>query len=341
MNYSPKKKRYTNGMIYSYCGKSGLMLPKISLGLWHNFGLVDSFEKSKDIIHCAFNHGITHFDLANNYGPPPGSAEENFGKIFKNDLSAYRDEIIISTKAGHVMWNGPYGDGSSRKNLISSLNQSLKRLQLDYVDIFYSHRYDGITPIEETMQALIDIVKSGKALYVGISKYPPHLAEKSYKILESQGVHCLIHQDRYNLFSREVRNGILETTERNGVGFSAFSPLAQGLLTDRYLNGIPEDSRVAKNGFLKKEQVTPEKIAIIRQLNNIALSRGESLAQMALSWLISDKRVTTVIVGASSVNQLINNIGTLNSPKLSEEDLYSILAIVEKTKIKLPNETIH
>jgi len=330
MNYTPNESRYTNGMDYSYCGKSGLMLPKISLGLWHNFGHVDDFEKSKEVIHCAFDRGITHFDLANNYGPPPGSAEENFGKIFKSSLSSYRDEIIISTKAGHLMWDGPYGDGSSRKNLMASLNQSLKRLQLDYVDIFYSHRYDGITPIEETMQALIDIVKSGKALYVGISKYPPHLAEKAYKILEAQGVHCLIHQDRYSLFSREVEDGTLETANRNGVGFCAFSPLAQGLLTDRYLNGIPADSRVARNGFLKKEQVTTEKIEIIQQLNNIALERGESLAQMALSWLISDKRVTTVIVGASSVTQLINNLGTLNSPELNKEDLMSIRTIVEK-----------
>lgn len=336
MAYTPNETRYSNGMIYTYCGKSGLMLPKISLGLWHNFGHVDNFDKSKDVIHCAFDRGITHFDLANNYGPPPGSAEENFGKIFKNSLSAYRDEIIVSTKAGHDMWAGPYGDGSSRKNLIASLNQSLKRLQLDYVDIFYSHRYDGITPIEETMQALIDIVKSGKALYVGISKYPPHLAEKAYKILEAQGVHCLIHQDRYSLLSREVEDGTLETADRNGVGFSAFSPLAQGLLTDRYINGIPADSRVARNGFLKKEQVTAEKIEVIKKLNKIALDRGESLAQMALSWLINDKRVTTVIVGASSVNQLVNNLGTLDSPKLSEEDQKNIRSIVEKLSSDMP-----
>ena len=234
------------------------------------------------------------------------------------------------------MWDGPYGDGSSRKNLISSLNQSLKRLQLDYVDIFYSHRYDGITPIEETMQALIDIVKSGKALYVGISKYPPHLAEKAYKLLEAQGVHCLIHQDRYNMFSREVENGTLKTADRNGVGFSAFSPLAQGMLTDRYLNGIPTDSRVARNGFLKKEQITPEVIRIIQLLNKIALERGESLAQMALSWILSDKRVTTVIVGASSVKQLMNNLGTLDSPSLSEEDLTSIRAIIEGYSSSMP-----
>jgi len=336
MTYTPDDSRYSNGMKYSFCGKSGLKLPQISLGLWHNFGHVDDFEKSKDVIHCAFDKGITHFDLANNYGPPPGSAEENFGKIFKNSLSAYRDEIIISTKAGHLMWDGPYGDGSSRKNLISSLNQSLKRLQLDYVDIFYSHRYDGITPIEETMQALIDIVKSGKALYIGISKYPPHLAEKAYKILEAQGVHCLIHQDRYNMFSREVENGTLEVAHRNGVGFSAFSPLAQGMLTDRYLNGIPVDSRVARNGFLKKEQITPEVIEIIKLLNKIALDRGESLAQMALSWILSDKRVTSVIVGASSVKQLMNNLGTLDSPSLSEEDLKSIRTIIEGYSSSMP-----
>ncbi|HEY5500084.1 MAG TPA: aldo/keto reductase [Bacteroidales bacterium] len=336
MDYTPNESRYTNGMDYSFCGKSGLMLPKISLGLWHNFGHVDDFEKSKEVIHCAFDRGVTHFDLANNYGPPPGSAEENFGKIFKSSLSAYRDEIIISTKAGHLMWDGPYGDGSSRKNLMASLNQSLKRLQLDYVDIFYSHRYDGITPIEETMQALIDIVKSGKALYVGISKYPPHLAQKAYKILESQGVHCLIHQDRYNMFSREVEDGTLETAHRNGVGLSAFSPLAQGLLTNRYLGGIPADSRVARNGFLKKEQVTPEVISIVQQLNDIALGRGETLAQMALSWILSDKRITTVIVGASSVKQLEDNLGTLNSPKLSDEDLITIRSIIEKYKANTP-----
>jgi Predicted oxidoreductases (related to aryl-alcohol dehydrogenases) len=336
MAYTPEEKRYTNGMSYSYCGKSGLMLPKISLGLWHNFGHVDDFQKSKDVIHFAFDHGVTHFDLANNYGPPAGSAEENFGSIFKSDLAAHRDEIIVSTKAGHEMWAGPYGDGSSRKNLIASLNQSLKRLQMDYVDIFYSHRYDGITPIEETIQTLIDIVKSGKALYAGISKYPPHLAEKAYKMMEAQGVHCLIHQDRYNLFSREVEEGTLETAERNGVGFSAFSPLAQGMLTDRYLNGIPEDSRVARNGFLKKEQITAEKLEIIKQLNMIALDRGESLAQMALSWVVSDKRVTTVIVGASSVNQLAGSLGTLDSPKLSETDLKLVREIVEKDQSNMP-----
>lgn len=328
MTYIPDDTRYSNGMNYDICGKSGLILPKISLGLWHNFGFIDDYEKCKAIVLCAFDHGITYFDLANNYGPPPGSAEENFGNIFRSSLSAYRDEIIISTKAGHSMWKGPYGDGSSRKNLIASLDQSLKRLQLDYVDIFYSHRYDGVTPVEETMQALIDIVKSGKALYAGISKYPPHLAEQAYKILETQGVHCLINQDRYNLFFRKVENGVLETADRNGVGFCAFSPLAQGLLTDRYLNGIPVHSRASKNGSLKKEQVTSEIIGVIRQLNEFALERGENLAQLALSWLLKDPRVTTVLVGASSVNQLMNNLGALSSPELSPEDLKRIRSIV-------------
>ncbi|HET9570538.1 MAG TPA: aldo/keto reductase [Bacteroidales bacterium] len=328
MTYSPSSTRYSNGMKYSLCGKSGLLLPKISLGLWHNFGHTDNFENSKSIVEYAFDQGVTHFDLANNYGPPPGSAEENFGKIFRSSLATHRDEIIVSTKAGHLMWNGPYGDGSSRKNLISSLNQSLKRMDLEYVDIFYSHRYDGVTPIEETMQALIDIVKSGKALYAGISKYPPELAEKCYRMLESQGVRCLIYQDRYSMLAREVENGALETAERNGIGFSAFSPLAQGLLTDRYLNGIPSDSRVAKNGFLKKEQVTPERIAIIRELNALSLERGESLAQMALSWLLNDARVTTVIVGASSVQQLKNNLEALQAPAFELDVLAKIREIV-------------
>lgn len=336
MAYTPSTSRYSNGMKYSYCGKSGLMLPKVSLGLWHNFGHTDDFEKSKSILEYAFDQGITHFDLANNYGPPAGSAEENFGTIFHKSLSAHREEIIVSTKAGHLMWDGPYGDGSSRKNLISSLNQSLKRLQLDYVDIFYSHRYDGVTPIEETMQALIDIVKSGKALYAGISKYPPELAEKCYRMLESQGVRCLIYQDRYSMLALEVENGALETAHNNGIGFCAFSPLAQGLLTDRYLNGIPSDSRVAKNGFLKKEQVSPERIAIIHELNDLALKRGETLAQMALSWLLNDARVTTVLVGASSVEQLKNNLEALNAPAFETEVLEKIREIVSRYPANMP-----
>lgn len=330
MAYTPDINRYSNGMKYSYSGKSGLMLPNVSLGLWHNFGHTDDYENSKAIVEFAFDRGITHFDLANNYGPPPGSAEENFGKIFRNSLSAHRGEIIVSTKAGHLMWDGPYGDGSSRKNLISSLNQSLKRMNMEYVDVFYSHRYDGVTPIEETMQALIDIVKSGKALYAGISKYPPELAERCYRILESQGVRCLIYQDRYSMLARGVENGALETANRNGIGFCAFSPLAQGLLTDRYLNGIPADSRVAKNGFLKKEQVTSERVAIIRELNQLALDRGETLAQMSLSWLLNDARVTTVLVGASSVEQLRNNLEALNAPIFETEVLDKIREIVSR-----------
>lgn len=336
MVYTPDKNRYTNGMTYSKCGNSGLLLPKISLGLWHNFGHTDNFENSKSIVEFAFDQGITHFDLANNYGPPPGSAEENFGKIVRSSLAAHRDEMIVSTKAGHLMWDGPYGDGSSRKNLVSSLHQSLKRLGLDYVDVFYSHRYDGVTPIEETMQALIDIVKSGKALYAGISKYPPELAEQCYRMLESQGVRCLIYQDRYSMLARDVEHGALEAAARNGIGFCAFSPLAQGLLTDRYLNGIPSDSRVAKNGFLKKEHVSIERIAIIRELNDLAVERGESLAQMALSWLLNDTRVTTVLVGASSVEQLKNNLEALHAPTFESEVLDKIREIVSRYPTNMP-----
>lgn len=336
MVYTPDKNRYSNRMTYSYCGKSGLLLPKISLGLWHNFGHTDNFENSKSIVEFAFDQGITHFDLANNYGPPPGSAEENFGKIVRSSLAAHRDEMIVSTKAGHLMWDGPYGDGSSRKNLISSLNQSLKRLGMDYVDVFYSHRYDGVTPIEETMQALIDIVKSGKALYAGLSKYPPELAEQCYRVLGSQGVRCLIYQDRYSMLARDVEDGALETAGRNGIGFCAFSPLAQGLLTDRYLNGIPSDSRVAKNGFLKKEHVSIERIAIIRELNDLAVERGESLAQMALSWLLNDARVTTVLVGASSVEQLKNNLEALHAPAFETEVLEKIREIVSRYPANMP-----
>ncbi|MDP4277521.1 MAG: aldo/keto reductase [Bacteroidota bacterium] len=330
MPYQPTSNRYSAGMEYSLCGKSGLKLPKISLGLWHNFGFVDEFKQSESMVHYAFDSGITCFDLANNYGPPPGSAEENFGKILKNSLHAYRDELIVTTKAGHQMWEGPYGDGSSRKSLICSLNQSLKRLQLDYVDIFYSHRYDGITPIEETMQALSDIVRSGKALYVGLSKYPPALAAKGYQLLAAQGTPCLIQQDRYNLLSRKVEHGVLETARLHGVGFCAFSPLAQGLLSDRYLNGIPEASRMAKNGFLKKETLTAELLGALVQLNNVAAERGESLAQMALSWILHDERVTTVIMGASSIDQLADNLGALKAPGFTDEELSNIRTIVER-----------
>lgn len=333
MNYMPDKTRYSKNMKYVRCGKSGLLLPRIALGLWHNFGDVDDYGKCKSMIEFAFDNGITYFDLANNYGPPPGSAEINFGKILKESLSPYREEMIIATKAGHLMWDGPYGDGSSRKNLMTSIDQSLKRMQLDYVDIFYSHRYDGFTPLEETIQTLTDIVKSGKALYAGLSKYPPELAEKAYNMLVAQGTPCLIQQDRYNMFSRKVENGVLETAKRNGVGFCAFSPLAQGLLTDRYLKGIPADSRVARNGFLKKEQITPEVYKAICQLNDTARQRGETLAQMALSWVLHDERVTTVIVGSSSVGQLSDNLGTLNAPGFSDDELSQIRSIAETVSI--------
>lgn len=271
MDYTPSETRYSGKMEYKYCGNSGLLLPRISLGLWHNFGDVDDFEVATDMIKHAFDQGITHFDLANNYGPSPGSAESNFGKILKRNFLGYRDEMIISSKAGHEMWAGPYGDGSSRKNLMASIDQSLKRTGLDYFDIFYSHRYDGVTPVEETMQALIDIVRQGKALYVGISKYPVEKARLSYHLLKEAGVPCLINQDRYSMFTREVEEGTLQLAQEAGCGFIAFSPLAQGLLTNKYLHGIPEDSRAARStGFLKREQVTAEKVALIRLLNELA-----------------------------------------------------------------------
>ncbi|MDR1023631.1 MAG: aldo/keto reductase [Prevotellaceae bacterium] len=309
-------------MTYTYCGKSGVQLPRISLGLWHNFGDVDSFDAAESIVKYAFENGITHFDLANNYGPPAGSAEVNFGKMLKTTLAGHRDELVISTKAGHLMWPGPYGDGGSRKSLMSSLNQSLKRMGLEYVDIFYSHRYDPSTPIEETMQALIDAVKQGKALYAGISKYPPAEAEKAYKILAQQHVPCLVNQDRYNLLYRHVEQGTLEAAERNGVGFVAFSPLAQGLLSAKYLQGIPQGSRADKpHGFLQREQVTEEVVRRVAQLNAFAIRRGQTLAEMALAWLLKDVRVTSVIVGASSVEQLKQNINALSNADFTGEEL--------------------
>ncbi|MDR1416686.1 MAG: aldo/keto reductase [Prevotellaceae bacterium] len=313
-------------MTYTYCGKSGLQLPRISLGLWHNFGDVDSFDVATGIVKYAFENGITHFDLANNYGPPAGSAEANFGKMLKTTLAGYRDELVISTKAGHLMWPGPYGDGGSRKYLISSLDQSLKRMGLEYVDIFYSHRYDPQTPIEETMQALIDVVKQGKALYAGISKYPPAEAEKAYRILAQQHTPCLVNQDRYSLLDRHVEQGVLETAERGGVGFVAFSPLAQGLLSTKYLQGIPQDSRAAKpHGFLQREQVTEEALRSVAHLNGIALRRGQTLTEMAIAWLLKDTRVTSVIVGVSSVEQLKQNMGALNNASFTSEELGEIL----------------
>ena len=325
MNYTPCKKRYEKGMQYTYCGKSGLLLPRISLGLWHNFGSVDDFGKAEDMVRFAFDCGITHFDLANNYGPEPGSAESNFGKILKKSFQGYRDEMIISSKAGHLMWPGPYGDGSSRKYLMASIDQSLKRTGLDYFDIFYSHRFDGITPVEETMQALADMVKQGKALYVGISKYPAKETLQAYNYLKAQNVPCLIHQDKYSLLVRDMEEEILSITEKEGVGFISFSPLAQGLLTDRYLNGVPADSRAAKDhGFLQREEVTSELTAKLNRLNEVAANRGQSLAEMALAWVLKDARVTSVIIGASSVEQLKDNVETLNNCSFTGEELRKI-----------------
>lgn len=327
--YSPAEDRYENGMKYRRCGRSGVMLPEISLGLWHNFGDVDPLAESMKKIHFAFDHGICHMDLANNYGPSYGSAEETFGTIMKKSLAPFRDELFISTKAGHDMWKGPYGEWGSRKNLMASLDQSLRRMNLDYVDLFYSHRYDPNTPLEETMQALVDIVRQGKALYVGISKYPIKEAEKAYRYLAERDVHCLIYQGKYNIFEREPEEEcILQGAQYHGAGFIAFSPLAQGLLTDRYLNGIPADSRAGRGGYLKPEQVTDDKLAKIRALNDIAASRGETLAQMSLAWLLKNEYVTSVLVGASSVEQLRSNLGALNAEPFTIDQIYTIDTIV-------------
>lgn len=323
--YTPNPKRYIHSVGYRFCGKSGLQLPTISLGLWHNFGDLDNFQEAEKMIKFAFDHGITHFDLANNYGYPPGSAEKNFGKILKENFSYHRDEIVISTKAGHEMWPGPYGDGGSRKYMITSLNQSLKRMGLEYVDIFYSHRYDPNTPLEETMGALSDMVKQGKALYVGISKYPVEKAKEAFQILRANGIPCLIYQDRYNIFSRNVEFNILPVLKENGAGFIAFSPLAQGILTDKYLNGIPEKSRAASPyGFLQKSQITSKVIAKVKELNIIAQQRGQTLAQMALAWCLRLPEVNSVIVGASSVKQLQDNIEAIKNISFTDDELWRI-----------------
>ena len=324
--YSPDSSRYDNGMKYRRCGRSGILLPEISLGLWHNFGDVNTFANSQAMAHYAFDKGITHFDLANNYGPSYGSAEETFGMIMKKSFMPYRDELFISTKAGHDMWPGPYGEWGSRKYLMTSLNQSLRRMNLDYVDIFYSHRYDPKTPLEETLQTLVDIVRQGKALYVGISKYPKAAAEFAYRYLAERDVHCLLYQGRYNIFNREPEEeGILQQAKENGTGFIAFSPLAQGLLTDRYLNGIPDDSRIAKGGFLKKEALTDETLKKIKALNEVATQRGQTLAEMALAWLLKDDMVTSVIIGASSVAQLDDNLQSIKNTKFTAEELEKIM----------------
>jgi len=323
-------------MEYKFCGNSGLQLPKISLGLWHNFGSVDNFENATAMILHAWENGVTHFDLANNYGPVPGSAKTNFGKILKNHLASHRDEMLVSSKAGHDMWPGPYGDGSSRKNLIASCNQSLKRTGLEYFDIFYSHRYDGVTPVEETMQALIDIVHQGKALYVGISKYPPALQQKCYDILAEAHVPCLISQYPYSMFNRIVETDTIEIAAKNGSGFICFSPLAQGLLTEKYLKGIPQDSRAAKStGFLQVNEVTPERVEAARKLKDIAERRGQTLPQMALAWILRDNRITSVIVGASSVKQLDNNLHALDNLTFTTEDLAEIEDILKNPALQM------
>lgn len=318
-------------MKYLRCGNSGLKLPRVSLGFWHNFGSVDNFENQKKIIFKAFDRGITHFDLANNYGPVYGSAEENFGRIMESDLRPYRDEMIISTKAGFDMWQGPYGCGGSRKYLIASLEQSLKRMKLDYVDIFYHHCPDPETPMEESLGALSDMVKQGKALYVGISNYGTEDTKKAIEILKNNGTPLLIHQPCYNMFNRWVENeGLLDVLEENGVGSICFSPLAQGLLTDRYLNGIPADSRAARNHFLKSESITPVLLSKIQRLNKIAEGRNQSLAQMALSWILRGDRVTSVVIGASRVEQLENNIDMMRNMDFTDEELLQIEEILQE-----------
>jgi len=325
MTYSALPERYKS-MKYNRCGNSGINLPAISLGLWHNFGGIDTFENGRSVVRRAFDLGITHFDLANNYGPPAGSAEENFGKMLKQDFTPYRDELIISTKAGYYMWPGPYGEWGSKKYLISSLDQSLKRMGLDYVDIFYSHRFDPNTPLEETMGALAQLYKQGKTLYVGISNYTSEQTTKASAILKSLGVPLLIHQPRYSMFDRWVeKDGLLKTLSENGVGCIAFSPLAQGLLTDRYLKGIPSDSRVAKGvGFLNAGDISNEVMQKIVSLNEIAHSRNQSLAQMAIAWLLKDIRVTSILIGASSVNQLENNVKAVENLNFTVEELSHI-----------------
>ena len=316
-------------MHYSYCGNSGIQLPKMSLGLWHNFGFADDYDTAREMVIHAFDQGITHFDLANNYGPPPGSAESNFGKMLKEDLSSHRDEMIVSSKAGHLMWEGPYGDGSSRKYLMAGINQSLKRTGLEYFDIFYSHRYDPNTPVEETMQALVDIVRQGKALYIGLSKYPPVQARVAMNYLKERDVPCFIFQDKYSMFNRLPEKDILHITEEFGAGFIAFSPLAQGLLTNKYLNGIPKNSRAADpSGFLQKEQVTPLLVDKVKQLNDMAALRGQTMAEMALSWALRDKRVTSLIVGARNLKQLKDNLKALENTSFSTEELQQIDTIL-------------
>lgn len=324
MVYKPYEHRYKS-MIYNRCGRSGLKLPALSLGLWHNFGGVDVFENGRSLIRKAFDLGITHFDLANNYGPPPGSAEENFGRILRQDFAGFRDEMIISTKAGYGMWQGPYGEWGSRKYLISSLDQSLNRMGLDYVDIFYHHRPDPDTPLEETMMALDHVVKQGKALYVGISNYGVDETQQAIAILRELGTPLLIHQPAYSMFNRWVEDGLTTLLEEEGTGCIAFVPLAQGLLTNRYLNGVPSDSRASKSGiFLKHDDITPEVLQKVKKLNEMAQQRGQSLAQMAIAWVLREQKITSCLIGASKVSQLEENVATLNNLEFSSEELQLI-----------------
>lgn len=328
--YRAAEGRYEE-MEYRRSGRSGIRLPEISLGLWQNFGDTVPLARSREMLLHAFDNGICHIDLANNYGPSYGSAEATFGKVMESDLRPYRDELFISTKAGWDMWPGPYGDLGSRKYLISSLDQSLKRMKLDYVDIFYSHRYDPDTPLEETLQTLVDIVRSGKALYAGISNYPFEAAEFAYKYLAERDVRCLLHQCKYNIFDREPEtDGLLRQAKEAGSGFIAYSPLCQGLLTDRYLNGIPDNSRAAKDFSLKQNRITPELLGKIRDLNNIAAERGQTLAQMALAWDLKDDLVTSVIIGASSLEQLQSNLQAIKNTDFSQEELAAIDEIVKR-----------
>lgn len=328
MSYLPAEKRYEE-MKYKRCGRSGLKLPVVALGLWHNFGDVDTSENGREMVRRAFDLGITHFDLANNYGPPPGSAEENFGRIFSKDLRPYRDELIISSKAGYLMWPGPYGDWGSRKYLIASCDQSLKRMGLDYVDIFYSHRPDPGTPLEETMGALDHIVKSGRALYAGISNYPPDLTKKATQILRDMGTPCLIHQPKYSMFERWIEDGLLDVLDEEGMGCIVFSPLAQGLLTDKYLGGVPEDSRAAKpHGFLQRDSINEQNIGKVRKLNEIARGRGQTMAQLAIAWVLRHPQVTTALIGASRISQIEDIVAVQNNLELSGDELSAIEQIL-------------
>jgi L-glyceraldehyde 3-phosphate reductase len=327
MTYTASESRYSK-IAYRRCGNSGLMLPSISLGLWHNFGHVDLRSNFENILYTAFDLGITHFDLANNYGPPPGSAESNFGAILKDGFGRYRDEMIISTKAGYTMWDGPYGDWGSKKYLVASLDQSLKRMGLEYVDIFYHHRPDPNTPIEESMMALDLIVRQGKALYVGISNYPPDLAQKAFDVLRELGTPCIIHQPKYSMFERTPEAGLLDTLEKNNIGCIAFSPLAQGLLSDKYLKGIPDQSRAARNPSLSPDQITPEMVLKITKLNDFAAKRGQKLAEMAISWLLKDGRVTSVLIGASKVDHIHDAYSAHQRTDFSETELVEIEAVL-------------